>query len=233
MSDRSLYPVGSDFDADVRIPVGDVTLEGHLRLVAGATGVVVFSHGSGSSRRSPRNIFVAEQLNAAGMGTLLIDLLTSQEERDRANVFDIGLLTGRLTGATDWLVHHHGTSTSSVGYFGASTGAASALCAAATAGDRIAAVVSRGGRVDLAGTALSEVTAPTLLIVGGADTVVLELNRLALAELPSSSRLEIVEGAGHLFEEAGTLAHVADLACDWFRRFLVLSDHDGKPIADA
>jgi putative phosphoribosyl transferase len=213
------------FDGDVQIPVDGVVLEGRLQLGDGVKGIVVFSHGSGSSRHSPRNRFVADRLVSAGVGTLLVDLLTPEEEGDRSNVFDIGLLTRRLEGVTDWLVELPSTSGCSLGYFGASTGAASALCAAAGSG-RIEAVVSRGGRVDLAGSALAQVTAPTLLIVGGIDTVVLELNRLALAELPATAQLVIVEGASHLFEEPGTLEQVADLACAWFKRHLLKTSAD-------
>jgi putative phosphoribosyl transferase len=214
------------FDGDVQIPVDAVELEGRLRLGERVGGLVVFSHGSGSSRHSPRNQFVANRLTDAGIGTLLVDLLTPEEEQDRANVFDIGLLTRRLTGVTDWLAEQPGTASCVLGYFGASTGAASALCAAA-GNDRIAAVVSRGGRVDMAGLALSRVTAPTLLVVGGIDEVVLDLNREALGHLPASAQLVVVEGASHLFEEPGTLEQVADLACAWFKRFLLAPVDDG------
>jgi putative phosphoribosyl transferase len=185
------------------------------------TGVVAFSHGSGSSRHSPRNRYVADVLGHAGLGTLLLDLLTPEEERDRANVFDIGLLAARLTAATGWLRSRSDTRAARIGYFGASTGAAAALLAAAEPDSQVAAVVSRGGRPDLAGPHLSAVRAPTLLIVGGNDDAVLELNRRAQAELRCTSRLEVVPGASHLFEESGTLAKAAILARDWFCDYLL------------
>jgi putative phosphoribosyl transferase len=225
-SEASRRVAKGTFDGDVQIRVDPVELEGRLRLGEGARALVVFSHGSGSSRHSPRNQFVANRLTDAGIGTLLVDLLTPEEEQDRANVFDIGLLTRRLTGVTDWLVEQPGAASCALGYFGASTGAASALRAAA-GNARIAAVVSRGGRVDLAGPALSRVTAPTVLIVGGIDEVVLELNREALAHLPASAQLVVVEGASHLFEEPGTLEQVVDLACAWFKQFVLAADDDG------
>jgi putative phosphoribosyl transferase len=181
-----------------------------------APGIVVFVHGSGSSRHSPRNRHVAGVLNDAGLGTLLFDLLTPEEEADRANVFDIGLLAGRLAEVTRWLRAQPGAARAALGYFGASTGAAAALRAAAEPGAGIAAVVSRGGRPDLARPRLAAVTAPTLLIVGGRDEVVLDLNRRAQAELRCENRLAVVPGAGHLFEEPGTLQAVAGLARDWF-----------------
>ncbi|MEU6810800.1 phosphoribosyltransferase family protein [Streptomyces sp. NPDC046831] len=203
-------------DREVRIPAGPVRLEGRLTVPAGAVGVVLFAHGSGSSRHSPRNGFVAAGLNRAGLGTLLFDLLTEEEERDRANVFDTGLLAQRLAGATGWLRAQPGTAQLAVGYFGASTGAAAALWAAAEPDTHVAAVVSRGGRPDLAGPRLPEVTAPTLLVVGGADTTVLDLNRWAQARLRCENRLAVVPGASHLFEEPGALETVTDLARDWF-----------------
>jgi len=203
-------------DREVEIAAGAVRLRGRLTLPAGATGVVAFAHGSGSGRHSPRNRFVAGGLNRAGLGTLLFDLLTEDEEHDRANVFDIGLLAGRLSDVTRWLREEPDTEGLAVGYFGASTGAAAALWAAAEPSARPAAVVSRGGRPDLAGPRLPEVTAPTLLIVGGADRQVLELNREAQAALRCESRLEVVPGATHLFEEPGTLERVTELARDWF-----------------
>lgn len=178
--------------------------------------MVVFAHGSGSSRHSPRNQFVATVLNRAGLGTLLFDLLTRAEELDRANVFDIGLLARRLIEATQWLSDRPETEALAVGYFGASTGAAAALWAAAEPGSEVAAVVSRGGRPDLAGPRLEAVRAPTLLIVGARDHAVLELNRRALAQLRCPSDLAVVPGATHLFEEPGTLAMAAALARDWF-----------------
>jgi len=177
---------------------------------------VVFAHGSGNSRHSPRNQYVASILNDAGLGTLLADLLTPKEERDRANVFDIGLLAGRLAGVTGWLRAQPRAARAAIGYFGASTGAAAALWAAAEPGAGIAAVVSRDGRPDLARPRLTAVTVPTLLIVGGRDEVVLNLNRRAQAELRCENDLAVVPGATHLFEEPGTLAAAAGLARDWF-----------------
>ncbi|WP_373319527.1 dienelactone hydrolase family protein [Rugosimonospora africana] len=187
---------------------------------AGATGVVVFAHGSGSSRASPRNTFVARLLNDAGLGTLLLDLLTEGEEADRANVFDIDLLAERLGGAIEWLRGEPAGGDAVIGLFGASTGAAAALSAAARPGARVAAVVSRGGRPDLAGPRLAEVQAPTLLIVGGLDTEVIELNRQAQAQLRGPNRLDVVPEATHLFEEPGALERVAELARDWFAEYL-------------
>jgi putative phosphoribosyl transferase len=205
---------------EVGIPAdeGRVRLEGELTVPADAAGVVVFAHGSGSSRHSPRNRFVADALNAAGLGTLLFDLLTSAEEDDRANVFDVGMLAGRLVEATRWLTEEGVEGAGlPVGYFGASTGAAAALWAAAEPGGvPISAVVSRGGRPDLAGERLRVVTAPTLLIVGGRDAMVLELNGTAQAVLGGESRLAVVPGATHLFEEPGALSEVSELARDWF-----------------
>jgi putative phosphoribosyl transferase len=207
-------------DAAVLVPAGAVGLPGHLTVPAGATGVVAFAHGSGSSRDSPRNRYVAALLNDGGLGSLLFDLLTPQEEVDRANVFDIGLLAGRLAAATSWLRSQPGTAGLPVGYFGASTGAAAALLAAAESGSEVAAVVSRGGRPDLAGPRLGLVRAPVLLIVGGADEAVLALNRQAQAGLNCPNELAVVPGATHLFEEPGTLAQAAMLARDWFTTHL-------------
>ncbi|HKR87073.1 MAG TPA: dienelactone hydrolase family protein [Phenylobacterium sp.] len=187
----------------------------YLGTPPGAKGVVLFAHGSGSGRSSPRNNFVAEHLRRAGIATLLLDLLTPAEEADRRNVFDIGLLAARLEAATAWIEQRRDTQGLPIGYFGASTGAGAALLAAAGRAD-IAAVVSRGGRPDLAGDALAHVRAPTLLIVGGLDTPVIELNRQALAKLRSDSDLVIVAGAGHLFEEPGTLEEVIRHARNWF-----------------
>ena len=198
-----------------------VRLGGHLTVPEEAIGVVVFAHGSGSSRHSPRNRFVADVLNGAGLATLLFDLLTPQEEHDRANVFDVELLARRLGQVRAWLHTQQETQNLAVGYFGASTGAAAALWAAAEPHAQIAAVVSRGGRPDLAGPMLAEVTAPTLLIVGGRDLVVLDLNRQAQAQLRCQNRLEVVPGATHLFEEPGTLEIAAELARDWFTEHLV------------
>lgn len=204
----------------VRIPAGGVTLEGDLQLPGHATGVVLFAHGSGSSRHSSRNQFVAGVLQNAGLATLLIDLLTREEESvDQYTAelrFDISLLADRLLAATQWLGQDQATGSLQLGYFGASTGGGAALVAAATVPDRVAAVVSRGGRPDLAGAALPQVRAPTLLIVGGRDLQVLELNRKAMARMRAEVRLEIVPGATHLFEEPGGLEEVAGLARDWF-----------------
>ncbi len=207
-----------DESREVRIPIDGASLEGTIERGAGATGLVVFAHGAGSSRFSPRNRFVAGELRAAGVATLLFDLLTEEEEADRANVFDIELLADRLVRVTEWVRRDREWAEQPIGYFGASTGAAAALVAAARLGDAIAAVVSRGGRPDLAGPALREVTAPTLLIVGGADDVVLELNREAYEELTEEKELVVVPGATHLFEEPGALERVAALAADWFVR---------------
>jgi putative phosphoribosyl transferase len=182
---------------------------------------VVFAHGSGSSRHSPRNRFVAAALNTHGIATLLVDLLTPDEEADRRLVFDIDLLAERLLGITRWLGEQPETAALRVGYFGASTGAAAALWAAAEPSTRIAAVVSRGGRPDLAGPRLTGVRAPTLLIVGGHDTQVLELNRDAQAQMTCPTRLDIVPGATHLFAEPGALAAVAELAAGWFADYLI------------
>ena len=219
---------GSGLDRDVEIPVGDVVLEGHLYLPDRAQAVVVFAHGSGSSRHSPRNQFVADVLHRAGLGTLLLDLLTPGEESNRANVFDIGLLAGRLAAATEWLLTRPDTRDCRIGYFGASTGASAPLWAAADADERLAAIVSRGGRPDLAGDRLPEVTAPTLLIVGGADTSVLDLNRRARARMRCRNRLAVVEGATHLFEEPGALATAANLASDWFASYLLAAPDAGE-----
>ena len=183
-------------------------------------GLVVFAHGSGSSRHSPRNRQVAGALNAVGLATLLIDLLTLDEERHRANVFDIELLAGRLTAATRWVRDQPGLRDLGIGYFGASTGAGAALWAAAEVPEQVKAVVSRGGRPDLAAPRLAAVRAPTLLIVGGHDDIVIDLNRQALAQLRCEAALEIVPGATHLFEEPGTLEAVQRLAADWLVRHL-------------
>ncbi|MBS0518389.1 MAG: dienelactone hydrolase family protein [Proteobacteria bacterium] len=204
---------------DVILP--PLGLPGTLRLPMGAKALVVFAHGSGSSRFSPRNIAVAEAFARAGIATLLFDLLTPQEEEDRANVFDIPLLAGRVVDAVRWLESDGATRGLPIGLFGASTGAAAALSAAATLGARVRAVVSRGGRPDLAGEALTQVRAPTLLIVGGADDVVLALNRRALARLTCPKALEIVPGATHLFPEKGALEAVIGHALRWFQQHAV------------
>jgi putative phosphoribosyl transferase len=205
---------------DVSIPSGGVTLHGHLEVPEEPIGVVVFAHGSGSSRHSPRNRFVAEVLNQAGIGTLLFDLLTPEEELERANVFDVDLLARRLVDVTGWLRRRPEIDGLPIGYFGASTGAAAALWAAADPANDVAAVVSRGGRPDLADRRLGEVHAPTLLIVGGHDDVVIGLNEWAAGQLGCEHEVVIVPGATHLFEEPGTLALAADAATDWFRRHL-------------
>jgi len=208
----------------LRIPLGPVTLDADLGLPAEAAGLVLFAHGSGSSRFSPRNRHVARQLQEAGLATVLADLLTPEEEaideRTRHLRFDIELLAQRLAGATDWLNAQPQLGPLKVGYFGASTGAGAALMAAARRSGAVHAVVSRGGRPDLAGDALAHVLAPTLLVVGGEDVPVIGLNRQALARLPGEKELVIVPGATHLFEEAGALDAVARLARDWFLRHL-------------
>jgi putative phosphoribosyl transferase len=205
----------------VRIAADGVTLEGALGIPQGAQGLVLFAHGSGSSRFSPRNNFVAGELRRAGLGTLLIDLLTRAEDQDYERRFDIPLLTQRVVAVARWLAVQPQTRTLKLGLFGASTGAAAALQAAAALPEAIRAVVSRGGRPDLAGDpALSAVACPTLLIVGGYDDVVIGLNRQAHARLSCPKELVIVPGATHLFEEPGTLEAVARLAADWFGRHL-------------
>jgi putative phosphoribosyl transferase len=204
----------------VAIPAGDATLRGDLVVPAGARGLVLFAHGSGSSRRSPRNTFVASQLRRRGLATLLMDLLTEEEDLVRRNRFDIGLLTERLGHATRWAAQRGDVGRLPAGYCGASTGAACALRAAASLGDRVRAVVSRGGRPDLAEGDLAHVRAPTLLIVGGDDTDVLALNRAAFAQLACTKELAVVPGATHLFEEPGALEKAAALAADWFARHL-------------
>ncbi|WP_336036973.1 dienelactone hydrolase family protein [Halobacterium yunchengense] len=200
----------------VAIPAGDVGLDGELVVPAGATGLVVFAHGSGSSRKSPRNNFVAAVLRERGLGTLLFDLLTAEEDRTYETRFDVDLLTDRLLAATEWLRGREGTRDLRLGYFGSSTGAAAALRAAARLGDDVGAVVSRGGRVDMASEQVPDVTAATLFVVGGADTDVLALNRAAFADLTCRKELSVVEGAGHLFEGPGELEAVADRAAAWF-----------------
>jgi alpha-beta hydrolase superfamily lysophospholipase len=202
------------------IAADGVTLTGTLELPAHAKGVVLFAHGSGSSRLSPRNIFVADVLRTAGVGTLLIDLLTPEEANDRDKVFDVRLLALRLLHATDWVESQVETVGMPVGYFGASTGAAAAIVAATQSGHVLRALVSRGGRPDLAMEFLPSVTVPTLLIVGSEDTVVLERNRKALERLGGPKELTVIEGASHLFEEPGTLEQVAQLAAEWFGRYL-------------
>jgi len=202
------------------VRVGSVALPGNLGIPAGAAGIVIFAHGSGSSRLSPRNRFVAEALREGGIGTLLLDLLTEREDQDYSRRFDIALLTERLIGATRWLQQEPQAQLLPIGYFGASTGSAAALFAAAEAGAEIRAIVSRGGRPDLAAPALPKVQAPTLLIVGGADYGVIELNREAYGKLPGIKHLAIIPGATHLFEEPGALEEVARLARGWFQKHL-------------
>lgn len=208
----------------VRMAAGPVQLEGNLTIPGGATGVILFAHGSGSSRHSPRNRYVARVLNEAGLATLLIDLLTAEEEqvdiRTAELRFDIPLLAGRLAAATTWLLENPGTGSMHIGYFGSSTGAAAALVAATERPDVVSAIVSRGGRPDMAGSMLPLVQAPTLLIVGGNDYQVIMLNEQALGPLRVEKELKIVPGATHLFEEPGTLEEVARLAAAWFSRFL-------------
>jgi putative phosphoribosyl transferase len=203
-------------DEEIQVRAGSVTVAGHLKVPENPVGIVVFAHGSGSSRYSPRNRYVADVLNDAGLATLMFDLLTPDEERDRANVFDIALLARRLVDVTEWLADQPDTAHLPVGYFGASTGAGAALAAAADARVAVAAVVSRGGRPDLAGDKLRHVRAPTLLLVGGRDDIVLELNRQAQDRIPAECELTVIPGATHLFEEPGTLEQVAEKARDWF-----------------
>jgi putative phosphoribosyl transferase len=228
---KATQQLGVDWVEEVRIPAGGVTLDGELILPKGARGVVLFAHGSGSSRHSPRNQSVARALRASGMGTLLFDLLTLEEESvdvlTRHLRFDIGVLAKRLVDATKWLNKEDGRISERAkpdhlrpGYFGASTGAAAALVAAAVLGRRVGAVVSRGGRPDLAGHALTQVQSPTLLIVGGQDEPVIALNQEAYDKFQCEKRMEIVPGATHLFEESGTLDQVALLAAEWFSRHL-------------
>jgi len=211
------------------IPIDGVTLDGDLSLPDGAQAVVAFAHGSGSSRFSPRNRYVAGVLQQAGLGTLLLDLLTPDEEQVDARTghlrFDIGLLATRLVGATNWLGEQQEMRVLKVGYFGASTGGGAALVAAAERPEAISAVVSRGGRPDLAGPALPRVTAPTLLIVGGLDAPVIALNKQAMQEMRAHTELAVVAGATHLFEEPGALDEVARLARDWFLKYLTLAQH--------
>jgi putative phosphoribosyl transferase len=204
----------------LEIPAGEVALEADIDVPEPARGVVLFVHGSGSGRHSPRNRYVAGELQDAGLATVLVDLLTAEEERLDARTgelrFDIGLLATRVVALTDWLVEHEATARLTLGLFGASTGAAAALVAAVSRPEAVAAVVSRGGRPDLAGPELAQVSQPTLLIVGERDEVVIDLNRRAMMQLGGETRLEIVPGATHLFEEPGALEQVARLARSWF-----------------
>ena len=203
-------------EADVLVPAGDVSLPGTLTVPGGACGVVVFAHGSGSSRLSTRNMAVARSLVDRGCATLLFDLLTTHEAADRGNVFDIDLLGRRVLAATTWLQRRPEAQGLPVGYFGSSTGAAAGLVAAADLGDAVAAVVSRGGRPDLAIPVIDRVTAPTLLLVGSLDVEVLGLNRTAQSRMGAECRLTVIDGATHLFEEPGTLEEVSEAAGAWF-----------------
>jgi pimeloyl-ACP methyl ester carboxylesterase len=217
----------TEVEGKVEIAVASTVLQGDLLVPAGANGVVVFAHGSGSSRLSPRNRSVASYFRSRSLGTLLFDLLTAEEERidvySRQYRFDIPFLAGRLVAVTDWLADSHGTP-AGIGYFGASTGAAAALAAAAETPQRIQAIVSRGGRPDLAAAALERVRAPTLLIVGGNDPEVLLLNESALAQLRCEKELVVVPGATHLFAETGTLEAVAAHAAAWFNQHFARTD---------
>ena len=221
-SDGRNEPPNQPVDREIGISTGGVTLRGHLTVPLSATGVVLFAHGSGSSRLSPRNQATARAFHHAGLGTLLFDLFTPEEANDRRLVFNVDLLGTRLLAATAWLRSQGDVGTPSLGYFGASTGAAAALWAAAEPGNEIGAVVSRGGRPDLAGARLSAVRCPTLLIVGGADEVVSELNQQAAAQLRCSHRVDVVPGATHLFEEPGALETVARSAIAWFDDHLLV-----------
>ena len=205
----------------VTIPDGKVRLPGSLEIPEGATGVVLFAHGSGSSRLSPRNNYVAEVLRQHGLGTLLMDLMTPEEDLVYERRFDIDLLTRRLIAATKWLQERDETRQLAIGYFGASTGAAAAIQAAAAQNKLIRAIVSRGGRPDLASPYLDKVNSPTLLIVGGHDDIVIELNQQAYEKITAVKELEIIPGATHLFEEPGALENVAKLAAGWFGKYLV------------
>lgn len=208
-------------EASVMIPDGKVMLPGILEIPQGAVGIVIFAHGSGSSRFSPRNSYVAEVLRKHGLGTLLMDLMTPEEDRDYDRRFDIALLTRRLLAATKWLREQESASKLVIGYFGASTGAAAAIEAAAALGDEIGAVVSRGGRPDMAWSSLERVKAPTLFIVGGHDHTVVELNEKAFEKITAVKELKIVPRAGHLFEEREALESVAELAAAWFKKYLM------------
>jgi len=212
--------VSETINEEVQIPVGNVSVTGNLFLSPTAEAIIVFSHGSGSSRLSSRNIFVAEQLQQKGFGTLLFDLLTLQEDHDQRKRFDIALLTERLIEVTEWLLRDDRSRGLSIGYFGASTGAAATLEAAAHLGNKVGAIVSRGGRPDLAAHKLPLVSAPTLLIVGSLDYEVIQLNEFAFNLLKAEKELTIVKDATHLFEEPGKLQEVADIALAWFHKHL-------------
>jgi putative phosphoribosyl transferase len=221
----------ADTRTSVQVPIGDQWLQGDLGMPGGPHGIVLFAHGSGSSRHSPRNQYVARALERRGLATLLIDLLTPEEEviddRTAQYRFDIEMLADRLAAIVDWLRRRQETSALPIGVFGASTGGGAALMAAAARPQDIAAVVSRGGRPDLAGKSLARVAAPTLLIVGGLDGPVIEMNRDAMRQMRAEVTFEIVPGATHLFEEPGTLEQVADLAGHWFSRHLRAAKHEG------
>jgi dienelactone hydrolase len=221
-------------EQSLRIPVGSVTLDADVVVPDPARGAVLFAHGSGSSRHSPRNRYVAGELQASGLATVLADLLTSAEDSLDAQTgelrFDIGLLADRVTALADWAVQYQPLAGHKLGLFGASTGAAAALVAAANRPDTVAAIVSRGGRADLAGDYLQSVKQATLLIVGGLDTVVIELNRAAMQHLGGAAQLDIVPGASHLFEERGTLEQVAGLARRWFTVHLVPQSGTSAPV---
>ena len=225
--------IPSATEDEISIRAGQVTLQGSLVLPKASPAVVLFAHGSGSSRHSPRNRYVAQVLQSHGMGTLLFDLLTREEESiDQITAelrFDIPFLATRLTGATRWIMQHPHTASLKIGYFGASTGAAAALVAASEMQDAIGAIVSRGGRPDLAGGSLGSVRAPTLLIVGGDDEPVIGMNQEALAKLRCEKKLIIVPGATHLFEEPGTLEQVARLAAQWFAHYLATTQRTARP----
>lgn len=214
----------TSFVLEIKIPVSNVTVEGNLIVPVGAKGLVVFAHGSGSSRFSPRNEYVAREFNRASMGTLLFDLLTLKEERQDMLTgeyrFNIDLLADRLVGVTEWLKKDASSKGLALGYYGASTGAAAALMAAAKLPNDVSAVVSRGGRPDLAGQHLPDVKAPTLLLVGGWDEEVIELNKQAQSKMTNENKLVVIPGATHLFEEAGKLEEVAKLSTEWFTRYL-------------
>lgn len=218
-------------DEVTAVQIGPMALKALLGVPQNPSGLVIFAHGSGSGRLSPRNNHVASRLREAGLATLLLDLLTPEEEDDRANVFDIPLLASRLVVATDWAAEQPGIGELPIGYFGASTGAGAALLAAASETSRVRAVVSRGGRPDLAGEALGRVRAPTLLIVGSLDGPVITINRDAAAMLKAKTEVVIVPGAGHLFEEPGTLDEVVRLAADWFLAHLTGDDGGSGHVA--
>jgi putative phosphoribosyl transferase len=213
----------SSVDSEVAVRSGELVVHGSLNVPGGACAIVVFAHGSGSGRFSPRNQYVARVLQDAGLATLLLDLLNEKEADDRAHVFDIALLASRLQAAANWLAEQPETARMRLGYFGASTGAGAALVAAAHAPGSVGAIVSRGGRPDLASDVLPRVTAPTLLIVGGNDEIVLELNREAYDLLECSRQLDVIPGASHLFPEPGALEEVARMAQEWFLHYLTPS----------